>query len=141
MDYILSLLDWEKNVDPDYRKHYFRPPMVCEEDDTHIEKWIAYGNEYVGAKELTIYPGQSVIVKDQVAFGCIFIQGHGKFGAYDAEAPILLRFGQMSADEYFVSEAAAREGIAIVNESKFDPIVILKHFANNHPDMPAHTSS
>ncbi len=29
IDYILSLMDWEKNVDPHYKKHYFRPPLVC----------------------------------------------------------------------------------------------------------------
>ena len=29
IDYIFSLLDWEKNVDPHYRKHYFRPPVTA----------------------------------------------------------------------------------------------------------------
>ena len=48
----------------------------------------------------------------------------------------MLRFGQMSADEYFVSEQAARKGITIVNESKWDHWFILKHFGSNHPDMP-----
>ena len=57
---------------------------------------------------MTIQPGQTVTVTDPVAYGCIFIQGHGGFGVYDAEAPIMLRFGQLSADEYFVSEAAQR---------------------------------
>ena len=27
MDYIMDLLDWEKNIDPDYRRHYYRPPI------------------------------------------------------------------------------------------------------------------
>ena len=136
IDYVMNLLDWEKNVDPDYRKHYFRPPIVGESDDKHVEKWITYGNDYVGAKELTVYPGQTLTVKDKVAFGCVFVQGHGKFGVFDAETPVMMRFGRKSADEYFVSESAATGGITIVNESRFDPIVILKHFANNHPDMP-----
>ncbi|MCL2361981.1 MAG: hypothetical protein FWC73_09240 [Defluviitaleaceae bacterium] len=136
MDYVLSLLDWEKNVDPHYKKTYFRPPVVCTQDDAHVEKWITYGNPYFGAKELTVYPGQTVTIKDPVAYGCIFVQGHGKFGSFDAETPAMLRFGQKSADEYFVSEKAAREGVTISNPSEYDPIVILKHFANNHPDMP-----
>jgi hypothetical protein len=77
-----------------------------------------------------------VVVKDAVAFGCVLIQGHGQFGAHDAEAATMLRFGQMSAEEFFVSEAAARDGILIANHSRWEPLVFLKHFAANHPDMP-----
>jgi hypothetical protein len=90
----------------------------------------------VAAKELTVFPGTTVTVKDEAAYGCIFVQGHGRFGGYDSETPVMLRFGQKSADEYFVSEKTAKEGVIITNTSQFDPIVILKHFANNHPDMP-----
>lgn len=137
IDYILSLMDWEKNVDPHYKKHYFRPPIVCpHSDEKHTEKWITYGNEYFGAKELTVHPGQTVVVKDGAAYGCVVIQGHGKFGVHDAEAAVMLRFGQMSADEFFVSEEAAREGVTITNLSRWEPMVILKHFGPNHPDMP-----
>jgi hypothetical protein len=75
-------------------------------------------------------------VKDRAAYGCILIQGHGKFGVYDAEASVMLRFGQASNDEYFVSESAAREGVTISNRSQFQPMVILKHFGPNHPDTP-----
>jgi len=136
MDYVISLLDWEKNVDPHYKKTYFRPPVTASQDDNHIEKWVTYRNEYVAAKELTVYPGKTVTIKDEAAYGCIFVQGHGKFGNYDAETPAMLRFGQKSADEYFVSEKTAREGVTISNPSEYDPIVILKHFANNHPGTP-----
>jgi hypothetical protein len=136
IEYIFGLMDWEKNVDPHYKKHYFRPPVVCSETEQYVEKWISYANDYIAGKELTIMPGQTVTVTDKVAFGCILIQGHGKFGVYDAEAAIMLRFGQLSADEYFVSEAAAKKGITIVNNSNCEPMVILKHFGPNHPDMP-----
>jgi len=137
VDYILNLMDWEKNVDPHYKKKYFRPPIVCPHSDERCtEKWIAYANDYIAAKELTVMPGQTVVVKDAAAYGCIIIQGHGKFGVYDAEAAIMLRFGQLSADEYFVSETAAKEGVTIANHSRWEPMVILKHFGPNHPDMP-----
>jgi len=130
-------MDWEKNVDPYYRQHYFRPPLVCKHSDKkHTEKWVVYANDYIAAKELTIMPGQTVTVKDGAAYGCIILQGHGKVGVYDAEASVLLRFGQASNDEYFVSEFAAKEGVVITNESKFQNMVILKHFGPNHPDMP-----
>ena len=137
VDYILGLMDWEKNIDPNYKKHYYRPPITCSHsDEKHTEKWISYANDYIGAKELTIMPGRAVTVRDEAAYGCILVQGHGKFGKFDAEAAILLRYGQLSADEYFVGEEAAKKGINIVNESRWEPMVILKHFGPNHPDMP-----
>ena len=48
----------------------------------------------------------------------------------------LIRFGQLTHDEYFVSEASAREGVTITNPSKTDPIVMLKHFGPENPDLP-----
>jgi hypothetical protein len=48
----------------------------------------------------------------------------------------LLRYGQLSADEYFVSEKAAKAGVTISNQSHWEPMVILKHFGPNHPEMP-----
>ena len=96
----------------------------------------AYGNPYVGAKELTVLPGQTVTIKDAAAYGCITVQGHGTFGPHDCEAAIMLRYGQMSADEFFVSEKAAKEGVVISNHSKVEPLVILKHFAPNNKEIP-----
>jgi hypothetical protein len=136
MDYILSLMDWEKNIDPHYKKHYFRPPLPAQQAEGYCEMWITYANPYFGAKELTVNPGQTVRVKDGAAYGCILVQGHGKFGVYDCEAAIMLRYGQLSADEYFVAETAAKEGIRITNASHWEPLVNLKHFGPNHPNMP-----
>jgi hypothetical protein len=136
IDYVMSLMDWEGNVDPHYRKHYFRPPIPAHRDECCEEKWITYANPYIAAKELTIFPGQTANVKDSAAYGCIIIQGHGKFGKHDAEAAIMLRFGQLSADEYFVSAPTAKEGVTITNLSRWEPMVILKHFGPNNPDTP-----
>ena len=137
LDYIISLLDWDKNVDPNFRSTFFRPPVPYRKNEQFEEKWISYANNYVAAKELTVFPGQTAIVDDPVAYGCIIIQGHGEFGVYgDAEAAAMLRYGQASADEYFVSEQAAKRGVKIVNHSNYEPMIILKHFGPNHPDTP-----
>jgi hypothetical protein len=132
----LDLMDWEKNIDPHFKKHYFRPPLPAHREDHYREDWIVYATPYFAAKELTVLPGQTVTIKDGAAYGCVLIQGHGKFGVYDAEAAMMLRYGQLSADEYFVSEQAAKEGVMITNHSRWEPMVILKHFGPNHPDMP-----
>ena len=133
---VFKLLDWEKNVDPHYRKHYFRRPVVETETEQYIQKWITYANPYIAAKELTVNPGQTVTISDGAAYGCIFVQGHGKFGVYDAEAPTLLHFGQQSTDEFFVSEQAAVKGVTITNTSQVEPLVVLKHFGPNCPGVP-----
>ena len=130
-------MDWEKNTDPHYRKHYFREPVTETQTKSYIQKWIVYGNPYIAAKELTVYPGETALIKDYAAYGCIFVQGHGRFGVYDAEAPTLLRFGQESTDEFFVSEEAAVKGVTITNASRVEPLVVLKHFGPNCPGVPA----
>jgi hypothetical protein len=73
---------------------------------------------------------------DQACYGALVVQGFGQFGPYHCEAPIMLRFGQPSGDEFFVSEKAAKEGIVIKNNSKYEPLVILQNFANNNPEVP-----
>ena len=89
-----------------------------------------------GAKELTVYPGQTVTIKDSGAYGCILTQGFGTIGGYQCETAGMLRFGQLSADEFFVGEKAATAGVKITNNSICEPLVILKHFGPNHPEMP-----
>ena len=128
LDYILDLMDWEKNVDPDYRKHYFRPPVVYTQDEIMTEKWIVYGNPYLAAKELTVAPGCEVTVSDETPYGCILVQGHGAINGRPCEAAGTLRFGQRSADEWFVSYAAASAGVTVRNDSPCEPLVMLKHF-------------
>ena len=116
---------------------YYFPPLPCMRTDERFEeKWVVYANDFVGAKELTVEPGRSATVHDPVANGCILIQGHGSFGKHAAEVASTLRFGQLSGDEFFVSEGAAREGVTITNRSQWEPRVILKHFGPNHRDMP-----
>lgn len=125
---IFDIADWELNTAPDYRERFFRRPKVEKQTNNYDQKWIVYGNNYVGAKKLTIYPGKTAIIKDDSAYGCIVIQGHGIFGKFDCESPTLIRYGEFTSDEFFVSKDRAIEGVLITNESKYEPLVILKHF-------------
>ena len=69
----------------------------------YIDKWICYKSSAFSAKELTVLPGQTVTIKDSAAYGVILIQGHGKIGIWDIETPVLIRFGQLTYDEFFGS--------------------------------------
>lgn len=131
LDYVISLLDWDKNIDPNYKKHYFRPPVLAREEKAFRETWIAYGNPYISAKELTVYPGQEAVIRDNFAYDCVLVQGHGSIGSYQCETATMLRFGQLSADEFFVSEGVAGKGVLIKNQSQWEPLVMLKHFPSN----------
>jgi hypothetical protein len=84
---------------------------------------------------LTVLPGRTVTVRDAAAYGIIMMQGHGKMGVWEIETPALIRYGQLTADEFFISEAAAREGVVISNPSHCDPLVMLKHFGPGNPDL------
>jgi hypothetical protein len=133
LDYIVSLIDWELNVDPDFYSNRFLEPKPVKPLDEmkaagYEEYQITYNSEYFSAKELTVYPGRSITIKEKEAYGLIVIQGHGKFGALDIESPAMIRFGQMTNDELFVTVDAARGGVEIKNDSAADDLVILKHF-------------
>ena len=133
-DYLMDVIDWEANVDPKFKEHRFMRPVVDKEDEKHKEEWICYKSKLACAKRLTVYPRQTVTVKDSAAYGFILIEGHGKFGKWDIETPTLIRYGELTNDEFFVTEKAAKKGITITNESKTGNIVMLKHFAEN-PDL------
>ena len=139
-EYLLEVLDWDLNVDPDFVKNRFMNPISVRpleemEMEGYTENWICYRSDAFSAKELTIMPGAAVIIKDEGAYGMIMMQGQGTMGVWDIETPALIRFGQLTHDEYFVSEQAASEGVKIVNLSKTDPIVMLKHFGPGNPEL------
>ncbi len=139
-DYLVDVIDWELNVDPNFAaNHFMRPKPVRPMDemtaDGLVDQWICYKSNAFSAKELTVLPGHTVTVRDGGAYGLIVLQGHGTMGVWDIESPALIRFGQLTHDEYFVSEAAAKEGVVITNPSKTDPIVMLKHFGPDNPDL------
>jgi len=140
LDSLIGLLDWEANVDPDFSANHFMQPRLVQpsaqtEAEGYRENWIAYKSSEYSAKELTVLPGKTVTVRDASAYGMILLQGHGTMGAWEIDAPVLIRFGQLTMDEFFVTEEAARVGVVISNPSKTDPLVMLKHFGPANPDL------
>ncbi|MBI4243747.1 MAG: hypothetical protein HY606_06615 [Planctomycetes bacterium] len=143
LDYIISMLDWEKNVDPEFVKHYYVKPKPADrlnsmQAEGYVEKWVIYGSEYYSAKELTVLPGKTVTIRDQSAYGLIVVQGHGRVGSLEVESPTLIHAGEMTADELFVTHTAARQ-MRIENTSKYENLVMLKHFGPGNPDAPTRT--
>ncbi len=137
LDYLVSMIDWDANTNPNFKAEHFlspRPVRPVEEMKAagYVENWIVYRNPLFAAKELTVLPGATVTVKDPGPYGLIMLQGHGTMGPWPVETPTLIRFGQLTHDEFFVSAKAAAEGVVIHNPSKSDPIVMLKNFGPGH---------
>jgi hypothetical protein len=140
VDYLMEVIDWDLNLDPNFQANRFmRPKPVSPIDqmktEGYVENWICYKSDAFSAKELTILPGATVTIKDAAAYGMIMMQGHGQMGIWDIETPALIRFGQLTHDEYFICEQTAKDGIEITNRSRTDPIVMLKHFGPGNPDL------
>lgn len=138
LDYLIEMMDWEANTDPEFAEHrMFDPKPAHLETDGYCEKWVVYSTAHYSAKELTVLPGRSVAIRDAAAYGVILTQGFGTFGRHDIETPTLIRYGEMTQDELFVTAQAAGEGIKITNKSKTENLVMLKHFGPGNPEAPA----
>ena len=140
IEHLLDVIDWDLNVDADFVAHRFMRPISVRPAEEmrqggYIEDWVCYKSTAISAKRLMVLPGRTAVVKDSAAYGMIVLQGHGTMGVWDIETPTMIRFGQLTYDEYFVSEEAAKEGVKVTNPSRSDPIVMLKHFGPDNPDL------
>ena len=138
LDYILDMLDWDANTDPEFARHRLFEPMPAKDpafmaDAGFQEKWVVFSTSHYSAKELTVLPGRSVTIADAAAYGLIVVQGWGSVGRMDVETPSLIRYGQMTKDELFVTASAAR-GVVVTNRSDREDLVMLKHFGPGNPD-------
>jgi len=133
-DYLVEVIDWAVNVDPLFYQHRRMEPVPAGDAaemraEGYLDEWICYRCNTVGAKRLTVQPGCSVLLKDEAAYGLICVQGYGRINERELSSPNMIRFGQLTTDEYFVSEQASREGVRFSNLSDREPLVLLRHFA------------
>ena len=140
-DYLMEVLDWEANVDPQFIKNRFMRPVPDGNKDEmlkagYLREWICYRCDVAGAKRLTVLPGSSVEIKEPVAYGVLCVQGGGKIGNMNISSPTLIRYGELTDDEFFVTAGAAKSGVKFQNLSGTEPLVILYHFSH-HPDRKA----
>jgi hypothetical protein len=84
-----------------------------------------------------VAPGQTCTLHDASASDVIAMQGHGRIGKVDVDCPSIIRFGQMTQDEIFITAEAAATGVVVENPSQTDPLVTLRYFGPDvHNDMP-----
>jgi len=135
LDYLIGMLDWEANVNPEFGKsNKVFPKPVAGHTEGYSELWVTYGTPFYSAKELTVPPKSKATVVDAAAYGLILTQGHGTIGNHSVSTPSMIRFGAMTEDELFVTADAAKRGVKIENLSETEPLVLLKHFGPGNPD-------
>jgi hypothetical protein len=142
VQYLVDALDWDGNVNPSFKdSHYLEPiPVADTSKDGYVDRWIVYGKfagrQLFTAKELTVEPGAKCTVRDGGAYGWITVQGEGRIGKLRLQTPAMIRFGQMTEDEVFVSAKAAKEGVVVENTGS-EPLVSLRYFGPDaQPNAP-----
>ena len=89
------------------------------------------------AKELTVGLGAKCAIKDGGAYGLIKVQGKGRVSRPTLDCPKLIRFHELTENEVFRTEDAARAGVTLENASTVGPIVVLLYFGPEaHPEAP-----
>jgi hypothetical protein len=144
LDFIVGQIDWEANVDPNFKEnHYLEPiPVADTSKEGFVDRWIVYGrihgHQYFTAKELTVIPGVRCTIKDNGAYGLIVVQGRGRMNNLRLDCPTLIGFLELTEDEVFCTESAARAGVTFENTSTTEPLVTLRYFGPEvNPDAPA----
>jgi hypothetical protein len=142
LDFIISQLDWEKNVDTHFFEHNYLEPIVDASTSSPgcTDKWIVYGHvdgkQLFSAKELTLEPGARCVLRDPGASGWITVQGKGRMGRLNLQTPAMIRFGALTEDEVFITHEAAVAGVEIENTGS-EPLVGLRYFGpDTHPKVP-----
>lgn len=143
LDFIVDQLDFEANVDPNFKQNHFLEPIPVADTarDGYVDRWIVYGKvrgeQLFTAKELTINPGIRCTIKDNGAYGLIVTQGEGKMNKLNLNCPKLIRFNDLTEDEVFCTEAAAKAGVTFENTSATEPFVCLRYFGPEvNPQAP-----
>jgi hypothetical protein len=143
IDFIIDQLDWEGNLDASFKdNHYLEPvPVADTRSEGFLDQWIVYGRikgeQLFTAKELTVNPGVKCTIKDNGAYGLICVQGVGKINGQALNSPKLIRFHELTEDEYFCTEAGAKAGVTFENLSETEPLVVLRYFGPEvNPDAP-----
>jgi hypothetical protein len=143
LDFIVDQLDWEANVDPNFKANHYLEPIVAAGSDREgwVDQWIVFGKvrgeQLFSAKELTVKPGTKCTVKDNGATSVICVQGEGRINTLRLSSPKMIGFYDLTEDEVFVTEAAAKAGVTYENTSATEPLVVLRYFGPEvNPDAP-----
>ncbi len=131
LDFIIEQLDWEANVDSNFKDNHYLEPIVAAQGPGWVDHWIVYGRvdgaQLFSARRLTVEPGAKCLLKDPGPSGWITVQGKGRIGKLALQTPAMIRFGAETEDEVFITYEAATAGVEVENNGS-EPLVSLRYF-------------
>ena len=131
LDFIVDQLDWEGNVDPNFKDNHYLEPITADQGKGWVDDWIVYGlvagKQLFSSKRLTVEPGAKCVLKDPGPSSWITVQGKGRMGKLNLQTPAMIRFGAETEDEVYITHEAATAGVEIENTGS-EPLVGLRYF-------------
>lgn len=133
IDYLVEQLDWDANVNPDFKQNHYVEPIPVADTASHgyLDYWVIYGRvdrkQPFSAKELTVQPGHKVTLKEGGAHSLIVTQGGGQINHLQLECPKVIRFHDLTHDEVYVTAKAAADGVTYECNTS-EPLVVLRYF-------------
>lgn len=81
-------------------------------------------------------PGAKCVLQDPGASCWISVQGSGRIGSLELQTPVMIHFGEETADEFFITAEAAANGVVVENTG-YEPLVSLRYFGPEvHTNIP-----
>jgi hypothetical protein len=91
LDLIVEQLDWEANVDPNFKDNHYLEPIVADRGKGWVDHWIVYGRvagkQLFSSKRLTLEPDAKCVLKDPGPSSWITVQGKDRMGKLNLQTP------------------------------------------------------
>ena len=86
-----------------------------------------------------VYNGECKAIRtvSQTFHDQVCVQGSGRINGQLLNSPKIIRFTELTEDEYFCTEDGAKAGVTFENTSETEPLVTLRYFGPEvNPDAP-----
>lgn len=130
--FILELIDWEENGDPNFYENHHLSPQLIEgsRNEGGEEYWIYYNSPKFSGKKLVVRPGCSYVTFDRGVHTILVWSGSGTYGGVEVEG------GNADRDELLVTQDRAARGVEVRNTGREDLLVIKFFGPDVNPDVP-----
>lgn len=130
--FILELIDWEENGDPNFYEHHRLSPQLIEgsRQEGGEEYWIYYDTKKFSGKKLVVRPGCSYLSVDSGVHNVLVWSGSGTYGGLPVEG------GNPGLDEVLVAYERAVRGVEVRNTGGEDLLAIKFFGPDVNPDAP-----
>lgn len=129
--FILELIDWGANGDPDFFQNHHLVPLLIDDSvqEGGEEYWLFYGSPKFSGKKLVVRPGSTYRSFDNGVYNILVWKGTGTYGGHRIEG------GNPGFDELLVVHDRAVDGVEVVNDGTED-LLVIKFFGRDVNPVP-----